>query len=217
MAGLRSMKVTIRVPRVHTPPIPGLTNDVNGQMEGMIEIVSKTEGRPVSIQEADRFFWFQGFRFILDQPVSWLLLEWKKLLLVVRLQEIGLIYNLYLEQEEYLPIHRLFVINWGILMALAFLGLADLYFIRRSHTRRLVPVLWTGGAITGILLAFFVVTRYRMLLLPVAALFASHGAISLIGWLREKRVLIGLAGSLLVCGVLLATFTGEKGNSRWHH
>ena len=191
-------------------PIPGLTNDVNRQKEGMIEIVSKATGRSVTLGEADRFFWDRAFAFIQEQPLRWISLEWKKALLIVRLQEIGLIYNIYLEQEKYLPVHRLFIINWGILMTFALLGLVDIAFLNRHYVHRLVPMLWTGMALVGILLSFFVVTRYRILLLPVVAIFASHGATSFFGWIRGKKVLLTIMGALLVGYAVFATFTAKK-------
>ena len=191
-------------------PIPGLTNDVNEQKEGMIEIASKATGRSVTLEEADRFFWGRAFEFIQEQPMRWIWLEWKKALLIVRLQEIGLIYSIYLEQEKYLPVHRIFSINWGVLMTLVLLGLVDVAFLNRHYVRRLVPLLWTGFVLAGVLLAFFVVTRYRILLLPVVAIFASHGAISLFGWIRGKKVSLTIIGALLMGYAVFTTFTAKK-------
>ena len=51
----------------------------------------------------------------------------------------------------------------------------------------------------GLLLVFYVLDRYRLLLLPVVAGFAAHGIVALFKLWRKKHLLLAVAGS----GVLL--------------
>lgn len=76
--------------------------------------------------------------------------------------------NFYLHRAH-LPVLRLGVVGWGLLTPAAVLGLI-LGFSRRR--RLLVPYL-LFGALTGSIVALYILARFRLQLLPLMALFAA--------------------------------------------
>jgi 4-amino-4-deoxy-L-arabinose transferase-like glycosyltransferase len=179
--------------------IPGISDDVNLQLKDMVEVASSHFGRPVTVWEADRYFWHKGLSYIKNNPADWLKLELRKIILLLNPKETFTIYDIYLERSKYLPFLFVFPISWGIFLSLSLIGIFDIIFIKKESIKNILPLIIVGIALTGLLLVFFVLDRYRLLLLPVVAGFAAHGAIALSKASRKRHLTLAVAGS----GVLL--------------
>ena len=179
--------------------IPGISDDVNLQLKDMVEVASSHFGRPVTVWEADRYFWHKGLSYIKNNPTDWLELELRKIILLLHPKETFTIYDIYLERSKYLPFLFFFPISWGILLPLSLIGIFDIRFIKKESIRNILPLIIVGIALTGLLLVFFVLDRYRLLLLPVVAGFAAHGVTALFRLWRKKHLPFAIVGS----GVLL--------------
>ena len=180
-------------------PIPGVSDDVNLQLEDMVKVASSHFGRPVTIREADRYFWLKGLNFIKNNPVAWLKLEFRKIVLLLNPKETFTIYDIYLERNKYLSYLFFFPISWGIFLPLSLIGILDIFTTKRELIKDIFPLIIVGIVLISLLLVFFVLDRYRLLLLPVVAGFAAHGIVALFKLWRKKHLLLAVAGS----GVLL--------------
>jgi 4-amino-4-deoxy-L-arabinose transferase-like glycosyltransferase len=190
--------------------VPGISDDVNLQLKEMVAVASSHFGRPVTIWEADRYFWRQGLSYIKNNPVDWLKVELKKIILLISPKETFTIYDIYLERSLYLPFLYLFCINWGILLPLSIIGIADICWSEKQLIRDTIPLFVTGVVLTGMLLTFLVLDRYRLLLLPVVAGFAAHGIITLFKLWRAKHLPVALAGSAVLLVGISATVMTKK-------
>jgi len=179
--------------------VPGISDDVNLQLEDMVKVASSHFGRPVTIREADRYFWLKGLNFIKNNPVAWLKLEFRKIVLLLNPKETFTIYDIYLERNKYLSYLFFFPISWGILLPLSLIGILDIFTTKRELIKDIFPLIIVGIVLISLLLVFFVLDRYRLLLLPVLAGFAAHGIVTLFKLWRKKHLLLAVAGS----GVLL--------------
>jgi 4-amino-4-deoxy-L-arabinose transferase-like glycosyltransferase len=179
--------------------VPGISDDVNLQLKDMVEVASSHFGRPVTVWEADRHFWHKGLNYIKNNPVDWLKLELRKIVLLLNPKETFTIYDIYLERSKYLPFLLFFPISWGIFLPLSLIGIFDIIFIKKEPIKNILPLIIVGIALLGLLLVFFVLDRYRLLLLPVVAGFAAHGVIALSKAWSKRHLPLAVAGS----GVLL--------------
>ncbi|MEW5734410.1 MAG: glycosyltransferase family 39 protein [Thermodesulfobacteriota bacterium] len=178
-------------------PIPGLTDDINGQLDGMVALASRNLGRPVTVTEADRYFFLQGLSFIRNHPGDWLRLEARKAVLAVGPREPGLIYSMALEKKHHLSLHRAFFLPWPLLVALFLTGLADMLLFERKLLRPALPCLGAAAALFTALLLFYVTSRYRILLLFPAAVVGSHGVAAFVRWISRRSI------APVVCAALL--------------
>jgi 4-amino-4-deoxy-L-arabinose transferase-like glycosyltransferase len=180
--------------------VPGISDDVNLQLKDMVKMASSHFGRPVTIWEADRYFWNKGLSYIKNNPADWFKLELRKIILLLSPKETFTIYDIYLERKLYLPYLYLFPLGWGILLPLSLIGILHIIFAKRETIKNIVPFFVVGIVLTGMLVIFFVLDRYRLLLLPVVAGFGAHGGIALFEWWKNRRIALAVVGS----GVLLA-------------
>lgn len=190
--------------------IPGISDDVNLQLKDMVAVASSHLGRPVTVWEADRYFWHKGISYIKHNPADWLKLELRKIILLLNPKETFTIYDIYLERSRYLPSLFFFPIGWGILFPLSLLGIFDLLFIKKEAMKILLPLIIAGIALIGLLLVFFVIDRYRLLLLPVIAGFAAHGGIALSKAWRKRQLPFAIAGSGVLLVGIAATLMIKK-------
>jgi 4-amino-4-deoxy-L-arabinose transferase-like glycosyltransferase len=179
--------------------VPGISDDVNLQLKDMVKVASSHFGRPVTIWEADRYFWNKGLSYIKNNPADWLKLELRKFILLLSPKETFTIYDIYLERSLYLPYLFLFPLGWGILLPLSLIGISNIIFDKRETIKSILPFVIVGIILTSMLFVFFVLDRYRLLLLPVVAGFAAHGGIVLFALWKKRHIALAVVGS----GVLL--------------
>jgi 4-amino-4-deoxy-L-arabinose transferase-like glycosyltransferase len=184
--------------------IPGISDDVNLQLKDMVEVASSHFGRPVTVWEADFHFWHKGLNYIKNNPVDWLKLELRKIILLLHPKETFTIYDIYLERSKYLSFLFFFPISWGIFLPLFLIGISDILFIKKEPLKNILPLVIVGIALTGLLLVFFVLDRYRLLLLPVVAGFAAHGVIALSKAWSKRHLPLAVAGTgVLLVGIVV--------------
>ncbi len=94
------------------------------------------------------------------------------------------------------PLLHLLVVPWALLVALGLTGAADL--LARRAAGPWTPVLAAGGLLLAVQSVFFVVSRYRLALLPMLALLAAAGAAALLSRRRVALVALPLAVLLTV-------------------
>lgn len=130
--------------------------------------------RVLSDRELSAFWFGESWRWVREEPRAWLRLLWSKLRAFWGAYEIpdSLDYYLY---REFAPVLRLPVPGFGLLAPLALLG--ALLALRRSGWPRLLLLLVAAYCLS--IVAFFVFSRFRMVVIPALYVFAAHAGVEL--------------------------------------
>jgi tetratricopeptide (TPR) repeat protein len=164
-----------------TAILPGTRASWWGGYNDVKRLAEEAAGRPLKGAEIDRYWLGKGLEFWRRQPGKALVLLARKTFLWLSGYEVGNDRDLYAVKRysfiNYLLLNSRFLkFPFGILLPLA---LAGAWFARRSW-RRLLPFYLFAGAYSASFIAFFVTTRYRMPLMPLAAILAATGLIGLV-------------------------------------
>lgn len=142
------------------------------------------EGRPLTQAEADGWWYGQTWRFFAENPAEGALLLGRKALLLLNNQGVDATANIEFS-ARFSPVPGLLALPAGLVLALGAAGLALCW--RRSPETAALAVLFAVQA--GLLVLFQVTPRYRVVLLPLALIFAGVACAELPGLLfrREKQ------------------------------
>jgi Flp pilus assembly protein TadD/4-amino-4-deoxy-L-arabinose transferase-like glycosyltransferase len=150
--------------------VPGRGDAVYERADAMA-LASKAVGRPLSPGEVSDYWLRQSFAYIRTQPVQWLALLGKKVLLTLNAAEIPDTESI----EAYADVSRmlggLLWFNFGVVLPLAALG----GWIHRRQWRRLLILYGMVASLALAVAAFYVVARYRHPLVPILLLFSAAG------------------------------------------
>lgn len=111
-----------------------------------------------------------------ERPIGWVILQFKKLKAMFESVEVPNNFDYYSIREES-RVLRLPLVTWGLVAPFGVLGL--LLCIRRRDAAFL-PV-WFLVGMTAITVASYILSRFRLVLVPCLVLFAVYGA----GWLLK--------------------------------
>lgn len=163
-----------------------------------IGIAEQISGRPLSPAEVSTFWWRRAIADISTEPVAWLRLTFRKVLLAVNAGELVDTESLAVYAEHSRPLRLLSWFSFGLLVPLTVLGLWH-----TGCTRTRAVLHWSLGALLVTVVAFYVVDRYRYPLVPLALLFSAAGLQGLAGfWARSVRArVLGIA--LVVAATVL--------------
>ncbi len=140
-------------------------------------------------------YWFaEAFRFLKEHPRRGLELSLRKVALLIHGAEIPDNYSLVCMRQTFIPSLALAPLGVGWLVAPALLG-AWVWRRQRSTWFPAGFMIAYGASVV----AFFVVSRYRMPALPALSVFAGAFAVSAFEWARDRN-LVALGGSLVVIG-----------------
>ncbi|MBI2787225.1 MAG: hypothetical protein HYX59_00955 [Elusimicrobia bacterium] len=142
------------------------------QLEDYRVFASREVGRPLDLKESNRFWRDKTFRDIALNPVRWLQVEVKKLLLLASRYELGSNVSYYYFVERSWTLSFVSVISFPIFAALSLVGIVLIFFSAARADRFTAEVVALYGA-TYIIssLIFFVLAEYRFALVcPVAIL-----------------------------------------------
>ena len=183
-----------------TAIVPGTRATWWGGYDDVKRLAEEAAGRPLKGAEIDRYWLGKGLEFWRKHPGKALGLFCRKTFLWFAGYEVGNDRDFYAVKRysfiNYLLFNSRFLkLPFGILLPLA---LAGVWFARRQW-RRLLPLYLFVGAYSLSFIAFFVTSRYRMPLIPIAAILAAIGLIGLIRPIprRERGIALALAAFLL--------------------
>ena len=170
------------------------------QAKNMVLFASAETGRNLSQSEVSDFWFNVGLDYIKGNPGAWAALLWRKFQYFWNRFERANVENMYLH-GRFPGVLRLPLLTFGIVAPLALLGV----FITRNRWRNLV--LLYGGILTYLLtgLAFYVLARYRVPIVPFLMPFAAAAVLELIGVARDRRY--AELALLLAALALLAFFS----------
>ncbi len=147
----------------------------------------RRSGREMTATERSRFWFREGVAWIRSNPDRWLHLTWLKLRNFWGAYEIPDNIDLYV-YREYAPVLRAPLADYGMVAPLALLGAA--FSWRRPGWVRALLV-FMGVYMTAVVL-FFVLSRYRLTVLPAMFALAGTGAVE--GWRRYRIAFLGPKG-----------------------
>jgi 4-amino-4-deoxy-L-arabinose transferase-like glycosyltransferase len=166
------------------------------EQEDFHKEAEKRLGRELTSSEVSRYWFGEGLNFISKNPISFLKLTGRKLLLFFNNYEIPDNHNFYFHQRfskiiAYMPV------TFGLISPFFIIGMLGMIFERRTGSFFLFII--QIGYICSVIL-FYVFSRYRLPVLPLFCVAAGYGVVLLykqIVMQRWKR----LAFSLLLVGI----------------
>jgi hypothetical protein len=171
------------------------------ERQDAIDLAERAMGRSLTPAEVSDYFTRAGLRYIRSQPLDWLALMGRKVVLAFNAIEL-------VDTKDQYSHHDVSSVLWlaggllhfGLLAPLALLGV----WVTWSDRARLLPVSLLFLVYTSTLLVFYLFGRYRIPLIPMLALFAAAAVVRFPEFLREnsaRRIAAGLAA-----GVAAAVF-----------
>jgi hypothetical protein len=139
-------------------------------------------GKELKTSEVSRFWFNKGWDFIFRYPKTYLKLLFRKITFLFSPQEIIHDQEYQLISEK-IKVFKFLLLDLRLILPLAFFGMV-LSFKKSKETALLYIILIT---LSLSIVLFYVVTRYRISLVPFLAIFASFGTVSLMEAAQSKR------------------------------
>lgn len=145
-------------------------------------IAERELGRPLKASEISNYWYGESFRFMRENPGSYLRLFARKISLYFNEFEIPLDVNYNFDRRLY-HVFRFTPFTFGLLLPLAMVGTA-LLFRRKGRGWLLVLFLLANAASV---IAFFICTRYRLTGMPAVVILAAFALDRMVEDLRLRR------------------------------
>jgi 4-amino-4-deoxy-L-arabinose transferase-like glycosyltransferase len=182
------------------PPIfPGRRVDNPLAMrEAFTQAAEAETGHALKPSEVSSFWAGRALDYVVAEPLDWIALEARKFLLFFNSREVWNNRSSTLSRE-FSWVLRLPLLSFGVLAPLALVGL----WLSASRWRELLPLHAMLGVYLATGLIFFVLSRYRMPIVPVLMVFAAHALARIYRAVRRRELgFCGLTlGWLAVLGI----------------
>ena len=158
-------------------------------------------GRPLSHGAVSRFWLREGLAWVAAEPRDWAHVLFSKLRLYWGAYETPASLDYYF-YSRHAPVLRLPLPGFGLLGPLALLGA---YFAWKQPGWPRLLVVWIAAA-SAVTVLCFVLTRFRMVIVPALFVLAALGAVELVG--RVRRAVRGEARvrAVVACAALVAAW-----------
>jgi 4-amino-4-deoxy-L-arabinose transferase-like glycosyltransferase len=180
----------------YEPLMPNHGN-VAFERDDATQLAEKASGRRLSPGEVSDYWVHRALNDIRAQPLGWLRLLGRKLLLTFNATELVDTESIEVYAEYSRVLGTLFWLNFGILLPLAAIGAWE----TRAGWRRLAVLYAVVGALALSVALFYVLARYRYPVVPVVLLFAAAALCavptSIRGW-RQWAPGLALAGVVAI-------------------
>jgi len=175
---------------------PGLGNiwryeDAVGQAESAV-------GRELKPSEVSDFYYKKGFQYILGQPLDWLKLMGRKIMLLFNAIEISNNKNIYFAAQDSRILTSSRSIGFWLYAPLGILGF--LIFYKRSINDKLI--VWFVILYSLSIILFFVTARYRVPLIPLLIIFG----VGAVDWIIDRFRLKEFKALIVPCIILMFLF-----------
>ena len=164
----------------YTPP-PFVRPDPRYEHEDFRQEAARRAGRPLTRREASRFWMNEGLRFVVSQPVRYLLLLGDKLAVFFNDFERPDNFSYY-NFKEFSPLLRAPLLHFAWVAPPGILGIA----LSLRWARKTLPLLITLFAYVASALLFFTQSRYRVPAVPILCLFGGHAIVEIAGAARAR-------------------------------
>ena len=167
----------------HTAIVPGTRSNWWGGYQDSITQAEANEGRALTPGEVSSHYAGRAFEYIRSDFGGWLGLMGTKLRIFWSNHEFGNNQPIAFYAKRFNPWSSYLPVRYADLLALALLGLV----LSWRHGARIVPAAGFVLVYSLGVIAFFVCARFRMPILPVLMVFASHGIVWLVEQVRASR------------------------------
>ncbi len=183
-----------------TANLPGV--GVGWNWEIAHDIAQNATGERLNVAQVDRYYWNEGIREIFEDPVHWLNLMKRKLLLFWNKVEISNNQDFYYHANRFSIFRWLMWLGLPIVLVPAFIGLTVGWQQRGVRLLGAFLIIYYIGVVL-----FFVNARFRHPITPLLFILAGGGVMDLIQSIRyrsrltyKRWIIIGTAGTI---GLLL--------------
>jgi len=162
-------------------------------------------GRNLKPSECAQFWWKQTWEHIKKHPQDAFILELKKLAFFFGNYEVHDIDSTY---KYYRIIQKWPFLPFGLISSLGILGM----WLARKNLRQLFLIYALVKIYILTVLVFFAASRYRLPAVPFLSLFAAYTMISLISWVKERKIkefTIYLALTIAIWAATIFSFRSE--------
>jgi 4-amino-4-deoxy-L-arabinose transferase-like glycosyltransferase len=184
-----------------TPSLPGVRiGDPFSLVTSFWQLAEREQGRPLSVTEMNAYWTRRTLDAVLADPLRWLRLEARKLMLFTNAYEIP--GNRFVElSREFSWVHSLPLLGFGVMAPLAIFGLYD----ARGRWRRDVALHAMLLSYLASALTFYVISRFRMPAAAVLMIFAAVGLSRIHDAVRarDRRTLMIAAAIVAASAVLV--------------
>jgi Tfp pilus assembly protein PilF/4-amino-4-deoxy-L-arabinose transferase-like glycosyltransferase len=178
-------------------PLSGVANSPVDQVKQSVRLASSESGRRLSISGASAYWSGRAFRFIVEDPVGYMMLTGRKIFLFWNKVEIPANEN-YRLCMDLAQVLRRPLFSFGVIAPFALIGIFKI-LIRKESGFYLIPLCVLGYMISLVL--FYVTSRYRFPCVPLIAVAAAYGVDASIGAFRRP----GLGPKLLIVTAIAAS------------
>jgi tetratricopeptide (TPR) repeat protein len=196
------------------PHFPGQRVDNPLAMRSAFTRAAEAEaGRPLRPSEVSSFWMGRAIAYCLSAPGDWLMLEGRKLLLFFNAREIWNNRSHDISRD-FSWVLRLPLLGYGVIAPLGLLGVA----LSVKRWRELFPLYAMGVTYLMAGLMFFVLSRYRIPIVPILMIFASYAAWRIVDAFRARdtRALTLAISGLLVLAALVNRDMGSENLYKAH-
>ena len=164
-------------------PLVPERGDTIFEREDATRLASAAAGRALSAGEVSDYWLSLSFAYIRTQPMHWLGLMGKKVLLTLNAAELPDTESIEAYAGDSRILRALLWLNFGVMLPLAVFGV----WVARAGWRRQLILYGMFASLAMTVAIFYVVARYRHPLVPIVLLFAAAGLSGLID-MRQGRI-----------------------------
>ena len=188
--------------------IPNVRANLQQQVDDVRQEASRRKGAALNAQQAQRFWFSQAVHYITGQPGAWFKLEARKIQKLFSWPEASTIYFYSLESSHFQPSLGFLFLDYGLVLALFFLGLAFLPSIKSAA----VPLAFilTHAAL---MLIFWPELRFLLPVMPFLLVVAGNVARLQV---NRKLAMVSVSGILLSLILNLLPQQGTGGREAWY-
>jgi Flp pilus assembly protein TadD len=164
-------------------PLRGGRGSAKFERADAVEMAEEAAGRKLSPAEVSGYWRVRALEWIVREPVKWLRLFGRKLLLVWNDVELMDTEDLYTHAEWSRPLRASStVLRFGLIAPLGLLGI----FMTWKRRPELLPLYWIGAIYALSVAIFFVLARYRYPLAILLTLFAGAALVEAKRWWQQS-------------------------------
>jgi len=161
-------------------------------------IAEEELGRELSPNQVSSYWFSKGLEFIRQNPVDFIRLLGRKVVLLSNYYELGLNENFYFHRAQSF-ILRLPLLNWGILFAFGIMGI----FVgtrRKGNSLVLLSIILTT---VSTLLLFIVNDRYRITMVVPLAIFGAYLSVWIVEKFKKRKYILPIITTIILIGFLI--------------
>ncbi len=177
---------------------PGMRGTWKGGISDAERIAEMKQGKKLKPSEVSQYWFKSGLSFYKNHPLQAAKLLFKKCLLLAGAHEIKNNKDPYF-MRQMSTVLRLMPLHYGIILPLAFGGLAGLLLLKRIYQKDLLIISFLVVYSVSIVM-FFVCSRYRVPIVPILMIYSAF-AIMVVLELVKKRDYKGIGLVIVVISV----------------